>query len=204
MKKLLLWSILFLILIPLNSGCASQPLKIEPNDVEVTIQIAPFLSLCEYRSYFGLNDLDDKYNHPDDKYSKMINNTRKLTVSWKLDPEIRAIDQYRLYYAPYIIIIPSKDEWEYADTTYTEKAFTRTLSYEIEKSVLDSYSEDDWNDIINYGLFLHAKSFDQENINIALRKRTDSSVENTVEVYFIYYDPTIKQGWAKKNNSKVE
>ncbi|HBV85361.1 MAG TPA: hypothetical protein DEF42_01550 [Desulfosporosinus sp.] len=205
MKKLLLLSILFLILISLVSGCASKQSKIKSNDVEVTIQIAPFLSLCEYRTYFGLNNLDDKYNHPDDKYSELSQKTKQVIISWELNPLIRANDSNRLYYGPYIIIIPPKDEWEYVGTTdFNGKSFIRTLPYEIITNILKNYPEYNWDNLGTFGLYFHAKSFDQGNINVALKKRTDSSHEGRImEVYYIYFDPLTKHGWAKKISTEI-
>lgn len=206
MKKLLLLPMIILILVSLVSGCTSRQSDIQSNDVEVTIQITPFSSLCEYRTYFGLNDLvDDKYNNPEDKYSELNQKTKQVIISWVLDSEIRANDPYRLYYGPYIIVIPPKDEWEYADTTHINgNSYTRTFKYEIVTSILKDYPEYNWANLETFGWFFHAKSFDQGNINVALKKRTDSTdVSQFIEVFYIYFDPITKHGWAQKISKEI-
>lgn len=203
MRRLLLFPMLFLILISQVSGCTSQHPEIKSDDVEVTIQIAPFSSVCEYRTYFGLKYLDDKYNLPDDKYSVLSQKTKQVIISWELNPEIR-VDN-RLYYGPYIIIILPKDEWDYAEGHHiTGNYFTKTFTSEIVTNILKDYPEYGWSNISTFGWFFHAKSFDQGTINLAFEKRTDSPDESQfIKMYYIYFNPLTKQGWAKKINKEI-
>ncbi|EHQ90763.1 hypothetical protein [Desulfosporosinus youngiae] len=200
MRKLLLLTMLFFLPISLVTGCAPQQSELMSDDVEVMIQIVPFSSVCEYRTYFGLNHLDDKYSHPDDKHTVLSQKTKQVIISWELNPEIRANDLNRLYYGPYIIIILPKDEWEYADTTHIAgNSFRRTFNSEIVTNILKDYPEYNWASLETFGWFFHAKSFDQETIHVAFKKRTDSSDEGqSIVAYYIYFDPITKHGWAKK------
>lgn len=204
MRKLLFLA-LFFIPISLVFGCAPQKTELMSDDVEVIIQITPFSSVYEYRRYFALNYSDDKYNQPDDKHTVLSQKTKQVIISWELNPEVRLNDVNRLYYGPYIIIIPPKDAWEYADTTQiTGNSFTRTLTGEIMATILRDYPEYNWANLETFGWYFHAKSFDQENIHVAFKKRTDSSDENqSFTAFYIYFNPVTKHGWAKKVSKEI-
>lgn len=192
MKKIILFFIfaVAMILILLVSR-ATQQQEINTADVTVSMKIVP----ASFAYQFG-------YEHND---SELINNTKQVVISWELSSKMRAQNQYRLYYAPYIIIIPPNNEWGYFDyPQINERSYVRSFSGEL-MDVLKNYPEYNWNKIGEFGFYFHAIAFDQGSISIAFKKRVSSSYEDQVfKAYFIYFNPITKQGWAKTISAKVK
>ena len=198
MKKIFV--LLMVICLSLVSGGSSQQADLKSNDVTVETRIVPFISPLEYRSYFSLLDP----NQPDSDFTELSQDTKQVIISWELNSEARVKYPDRLYYGPYIIVLPPENKWEYAGTTHISgESFIRSFRSEIITNVLKNYSGYNWNELSSLWVF-HAKSFEQGTINVAFKRRTDSIDANEIfKVFFIYYDPTTKYGWVIEKSSKV-
>jgi len=126
--------------------------------------------------------------------------TVKVDVSWELNPESRVKDPDRLYYPPYIVIIPPDPEhqvWSYAGGNHDINLISSVgfLPSEVEKHVII-------NEIKGWDRHkkVRPKSFEQGFVNISFRMHGDEQRE-PFDVYFVYYDPVVKKGWVK--NLKV-
>ncbi|GFN22203.1 hypothetical protein [Thermanaeromonas sp. C210] len=168
-----------------------------PEDISFNAKVYPFSSVFGYRSYFGLID----HGRTDDEYEDEMKRAIEVAVYWELSPQKRLEDENRLYYPPYIIIIPDQEYWTYAGTMRSEiKLHTvRSLPHDIIDKVLKYHPEYNWvkHSEERFAWVLHATSFEQGFTSLAFRKRSNSGQPQPFKICFVYYDPVLQKGWAK-------
>ncbi|MGI9952626.1 hypothetical protein V3F56_09730 [Moorellaceae bacterium AZ2] len=178
-------------------GCSTTHTIPQPEDILFNAKVSPFNSVCRYRSYFGLID----YGRTDDEYEDEMKQAIEVAVFWELRPQKRLEDENKLYYPPYILIIPNQAYWTYAGTMQSviNLHTVRSLPYDIIDNVLKYLPEYNWvkNSEERFAWVLHATSFEQGFTSLAFRKRSSSGQPQPFKIYFIYYDPVLKKGWAK-------
>ncbi|WP_338825105.1 hypothetical protein MHOCP_06680 [Moorella humiferrea] len=168
-----------------------------PEDISFNAKVYPFSAVYEYRSYFGIID----HSRTEDEYEDEMKRAIEVAVFWELRPEKRLEDENRLYYPPYIIIIPDQAYWTYAGTMHSliKLHTVRSLPHDIIDKVLKYHPEYNWvkNSEEGFAWVLHATSFEQGFTSLAFRKRNNSGQPQPFKIYFIYYDPVLKKGWGK-------
>lgn len=195
-QKILVLVILFLLLI--SSGCAPAKTLIQSNDVLISPIASPFGSVNEYHAFFGITS----YGSEVDEKEKMKNYIM-VRVNWDLTPEKRVEDYTKLYYPPYIIVIQPDEPFTYAGTGnfYNGKLISSvgSIPSEVLKNVLSKNKDFKWDEIDKerFGWVIHPKSFGQGFATIAFIKTADTNVKPVFKIYYIYYDPILKDGWVK-------
>ncbi|CEP67459.1 Uncharacterized [Moorella glycerini] len=178
-------------------GCSATNTIPQPEDILFDAKVYSFNSVCKYRSYFGLIN----YGRSDDEYQDEMKQAIEVAVFWELRPQKRLEDENKLYYPPYILIIPDREYWTYAGTMQSVNKLHTVISlpYDIIDNVLKDYPEYNWvkNSEERFAWVLHATSFEQGFTSLAFRKRSNSGQPQPFKIYFIYYDPVLKKGWAK-------
>lgn len=106
--KLLFLSTALLFVISL--GCASSKSLLQPSDVIISAKASPFGSVNEYHAFFGITS----YASEDDEKEEM-RNLIMVRINWDLTPEKR-LDNTKLEYPPYIIVIQPNAPFAYAGT----------------------------------------------------------------------------------------
>jgi len=177
----------------ISIGCSPNKDIPKPEDVKVSAKVSYFNSICEFRSYYGLIN---NWYMTDEDLKEPMKQTVKVDTSWELAPALRVKEPDRLYYPPYIVIIPPDPKhqvWTYAGGSHANNLISSvgSLPIEVEKLVMVDKTEG-WDRHIK----IRPKSFEQGFVDISFRKRDDEK-RKSFDVYFIYYDPVIKKVGSK-------
>jgi hypothetical protein len=157
------------------------------NDVLLKADLNYFHSKYEYSQYFGSVANADNYE-----------NKLRLDVYWEYVERVNG----KHLSPPIIVIVPIENQWSYSGVG--QIAHT-TVSSGIPKDITDilsSYPDYNWDkmDELRFGWVLHPNDEGQRHVTISFinNENTEQPTIPEFMVYFVYFNPINKEGWAKK------
>ncbi|WP_223068890.1 hypothetical protein [Paenibacillus caui] len=171
-----------------NHQAVTNKIKVGPNDVSIKAELNYFQSSEEYAKYSGsvanVNDYKNKL---------------RLDVYW--DYAERIVEKQ--VSPPLIIIVPIDNQLSYSGVGHlTSTTVSSSISEEIIDILSSSYPEYNWGKMgeERFGWVLHPNDEGQRHVTISFMKNEimEQPIINEFKIYFVYFNPKNKEGWAKQ------